>query len=91
MFGNAPHNASVGNPALRRVNDEEGWAFDAVDAFLRVWEVRFVDELGDRDRAGVCEPEPGRTGAKYSLLSKLIALQIGYAMFSELQRRYRYI
>ena len=27
--------------------------------------------------------------AKYSLLSKLIALQIGYAMFSELQRRYR--
>ena len=25
MFGNAPHNASVGNPALRRVNDRGGF------------------------------------------------------------------
>ena len=90
MFGNAPHNASVGNPALRRVNDRGG--FGPLTQLMLFYAfgkyVSWTNWATGIERVFV-NPNPGEPRAKYSLLSKLIALQIGYAMFSELQRRYR--
>ena len=90
MFGNAPQSATSSNPALKRVNDRGG--FGPLTQLMLFYAfgkyVSWTNWATGIERVFV-NPNPGEPRAKYSLLSKLIALQIAYAIFNEGQRRYR--
>jgi hypothetical protein len=90
VFGNAPQNATATNPALKGVNDRGG--FGPLTQLMLFYAfgkyVSWTNWATGMERVFV-NPNPGEPRAQYSLLSKLVALQIAYAVFNEGQRRYK--
>ena len=90
MFGNAPHNASV-KSSIERVNDRGG--FGPLTQLMLFYALgsTFRGRIGRPDRRVFVNPNRRAEGRSISLLSKLIALQIGYAMFTNYNEDTGYI
>ena len=90
VFGHAPHSATVGNRALKLVNDRGG--FGPMTQLMLFYAFgRYVSWTNWATGVGrvFVNPNPGEERAQYSLLSKLIAVQLGFAAYNEALRRYK--